>query len=171
MSAFKYAFLALLTSCAAAVAVGATSDAEQPTMSELGMERLRSFAGDWYTLGEDGKPTDELVSSVRVTAGGHAVHETHWPGAEHEMLTVYYIEEGELTLVHYCMLGNQPKMRATSVTDSELAFECVGMSDEKQSHMHAARITSEGANHNKLGWKNFDEGEEAEAIVFEVVRK
>ena len=168
----KKTLIATTLVCLAGLTVGATALREAaPTPGEAGLERLASYAGDWYGVGEDGKPTDELVSSVRVTAGGHTVLETHWPGQPHEMVTLYYLEDDALMLVHYCMLGNQPKMRAASMTDDELSFECVGMKDEQQSHMHSASIKSLGENHHNLSWTNREKGEEVEAVVFDVIRK
>lgn len=33
-------------------------------------DELKKLAGDWYEAGKDGKPTDKLVSSIRVTSAG-----------------------------------------------------------------------------------------------------
>src|SRR5262249_13955977 len=41
-----------------------------------GLERLKKLAGTWVAAGEDGKPTDQVVSVIKVTAAGSAVQET-----------------------------------------------------------------------------------------------
>ena len=42
---------------------------------------MKKLVGTWLAVGEDGKPTDEVVSVIKVTAGGTAVHETLFPGS------------------------------------------------------------------------------------------
>lgn len=164
--------LPLLVLGLAGLAARATRlEVADPLTAAAGLERLSSMAGDWYELGPDGKPLDTLVSRVRVTSGGHAVHELHFPGTPMEMLTVYFLEEDELRLVHYCVLGNQPQMRAVELTEDVLAFECTGLEDEAQSHMHAARIESVSEGHNHVEWVNWDGGERAQAIALDLVRQ
>src|SRR5262245_29466506 len=79
-----------------------------------GLEKIKKLAGTWVEADKDGKPTDKVVSVVRVTAGGSAVHETFFPGQPMEMVSVYHLDKGELVMTHYCVLGNQPKMKARS---------------------------------------------------------
>src|SRR5436189_3965590 len=38
-----------------------------------GLERIKKLAGTWVEADKDGKPTDKVVSVVKVTAGGSAV--------------------------------------------------------------------------------------------------
>src|SRR5262245_51156677 len=76
------------------------------------LETIKKLAGDWVAVDKDGKPTDKVVSSIRVTAGGSAVREILFPGSDHEMVTMYHQEGPDLILTHYCILGNQPRMRA-----------------------------------------------------------
>src|SRR5215207_1923084 len=75
-------------------------------------ELLKGLAGSWGPLDESGRPTGEVTNVFRVTAGGTAVEETVFPGAEHEMITLYYLRDGAVQLTHYCTAGNQPRMRA-----------------------------------------------------------
>lgn len=160
------------TGLAAGLATGATrAEVTDSTSPEAGLELLRSMAGDWYEVGADGDSTDTVVSRVRVTSGGNAVHELHFPGTEMEMLTVYFIEAGELRLVHYCVLGNQPQMRAVELSEGALAFECTGIEDEDESHMHAAHIESVSPGHNHVEWVNWDGGERNHALALDLVRR
>src|SRR6516165_9346322 len=53
---------------------------------------LKQLAGDWVEIGKDGRPTEKVISSMRVTAGGTAVQETLFPGTEKEMVTMYHLD-------------------------------------------------------------------------------
>ena len=61
-------------------------------------------------------------------------------GAEHEMVTVYHADGDEVVLTHYCVLGNQPHMKARPGGDGkQIVFECVGgtnLASERDKHMH-----------------------------------
>ena len=54
----------------------------------------------------------KIVSVIKVTAGGSAVHETLFPGSAHEMVSVYHLDGADLVMTHFCALGNQPRMKA-----------------------------------------------------------
>ena len=62
-----------------------------------------------------GQPTDQVVSTYRVTAAGSAVMEVLFPGTDHEMVTVYHQDGDDLILTHYCAAGNQPRMKCRRV--------------------------------------------------------
>ena len=68
-----------------------------------------------------------VVSVIRITAGGSAVHETLFPGQPHEMISLYTAEGSDLVLTHFCVLGNQPRMKADSkAAGNQLAFKFAG---------------------------------------------
>jgi len=46
--------------------------------------------------------------------------ETMGPGSDHEMLNVYTNTDNGVFLTHYCMMGNQPRLRLTSAKDGVL---------------------------------------------------
>ncbi|MCK7511304.1 MAG: hypothetical protein MZV70_49445 [Desulfobacterales bacterium] len=48
--------------------------------------------------------------TYRITANGSVVLETLFPGTDHEMLTLYHLDNDRLGLTHYCAMGNQPRM-------------------------------------------------------------
>jgi hypothetical protein len=49
-------------------------------------EQLKKLAGTWVEADKDGKPTDKVVSVIKVTACGSAVTETLFPGQPMEMV-------------------------------------------------------------------------------------
>src|SRR5438105_3520584 len=80
--------------------------AAKPADGSAAFEKLKKLAGTWVAADKDGKPTDQVVSVIKVTAGGSTVHETLFPGQPHEMVSVYHLDKGELVMTHYCALGN-----------------------------------------------------------------
>jgi hypothetical protein len=45
-----------------------------PTNAAL--EKMKKLAGTWLFADQDGKPTDQVASIIKITAGGSVVHET-----------------------------------------------------------------------------------------------
>ena len=76
------------------------------------LERLKTLVGTWVAADDDGKPTDKVVSVIKVTAAGSAVQETLFPGQPQEMVSIYHRDGADLLMTHYCALGNQPRMKA-----------------------------------------------------------
>src|SRR5688572_16428601 len=81
-----------------------------PTNAHL--EKMKKLAGTWLVADKDGKATDQVASVIKVAAGGSAVVETLFPGQPMEMVSVYTAEGPYLVMTHYCVLGNQPRMKA-----------------------------------------------------------
>src|ERR1700674_1284509 len=76
-------------------------------------EKLKSLVGHW----ESAKTTMATASlDVELTSGGTAVLEKFHMvenGKPVEMTTLYYLDDDQVKLTHYCMAGNQPTMRGT----------------------------------------------------------
>ncbi|MBO0699630.1 MAG: hypothetical protein J2P46_14640 [Zavarzinella sp.] len=110
-----------------------------------GLERLKKLAGTWVEADKDGKPTDKVVSVVKVTAGGSAVQETLFPGQPMEMVSVYHLDQGELVMTHYCVLGNQPRMKADPKSPpNQIKWVFTGgtnLDPTKDAHMHGGTLT------------------------------
>jgi hypothetical protein len=143
--------------------------------AEPSLEAIKKLAGDWVAADKDGKPTDQVVSKIRVTSGGQTVLETLFPGTDHEMLTVYHMDGKDLVLTHYCILGNQPRLKAERTDDpKKLSFKFVGGANidaAKSNHMHDALITLVDDNHIKTEWTRCEEGKACETHGFDLVRK
>lgn len=147
----------------ASLSVGAADSHDHATAAptNAGLEKMKALVGTWVATGEDGKPTEEVVSVIRSTAGGSAVHETLFPGQPHEMVTIYTADGPDLVMTHYCVLGNQPQMRAkTQGLKNEIAFEFAGGSNldpKKDKHMHSAKLVIVDADHievHGVAWEN-----------------
>ena len=130
-----------------------------PTNAAL--EKMKRLAGTWLVADKDGKPTDQVASVIKVTAGGSAVHETLFPGQPLEMISVYTVDGPDLIMTHYCVLGNQPRMKADPNSPSnQIVFRFAGgtnLDPKKDKHMHEATLTI--VNDDRLeiqgvGWEN-----------------
>jgi hypothetical protein len=149
----------------AIVLVGLALAAAPTEAPHPGMETLKSLEGRWVgpaVWDRGGEPgSAEFDMSYRVTSGGHAVLETMMPETPGEMVTMYYLDGGDLVLIHYCNAGNQPRMVLESASDpSDLSFRCLGGTNmsEADSHMHSARLRIVDSDHLQGEWSSVKGG-------------
>jgi hypothetical protein len=146
-----------------------------PTNSAF--ETLKTLAGTWLAADEDGKPTDKIVSIIKVTSGGSAVLETLFPGQPQEMLSVYTLDGPDLVMTHFCVLGNQPRLKADpKSTADQIRFEFAGganLDPKKDKHMHSATLTIVDSGHIELAGAGWVNGEPAKDMCcgMKLVRK
>ncbi len=101
------------------------------------LEQVKAMAGTWHLV--DAGAEDAPTAIYRVVANETAVEERLFPGQAKEMITMYFIDEGRLTLTHFCALGNQPTMAAVSGPEDQIHFEFMGITDltsPESPHMH-----------------------------------
>jgi hypothetical protein len=129
--------------------------------TNAGLEKMKKLAGTWLAADKDGKPTDQVASIIKVTAGGSAVHETLFPGQPHEMVSIYTADGPDLILTHYCVLGNQPRMKADpSSPPNQIVFRFAGgtnLDPARDRHMHEATLTIVSDDRIEVrgtGWEN-----------------
>lgn len=131
------------------IALGASTRADdtkgKAQAPHPGLEKMKKLAGTWVAADKDGKPTDQVVSVIKVTAAGSAVQETLFPGQQHEMLSVYHRDGDDLIMTHYCALGNQPRLKADPKSPSnQIRFLFAGgtnLDPAKDLHMHEGTLT------------------------------
>jgi hypothetical protein len=142
-----------------------------------GLERLKKLAGTWVAADSDGKPTDQIVSVIKVTAAGSAVHETLFPGQPHEMVSVYHRDGDDLVMTHFCALGNQPRMKADPKSPAnQIHFKFAGGSNidpAKDMHMHEGTITFIDEDHIEFSGVCWEGGKPAKGheCAMKLVRK
>lgn len=131
-------------------------------------EKIKSLSGEWEHQGS-------VALSVRVIAGGSAVVQREFPGSPMEMITVYHLDGDKVMLNHYCMLGNQPRLRATMGDQKNtILFNFVGatnLASINDPHMHEGKLTILGKDSIKSTWTKFVDGKAAEKHTFEMTRK
>lgn len=124
----------------------------KPAATSPGFDALKKLVGDWTAAGPDGKP---METRFRLTAGGSVLVETLFPGKAEEMVTMYHMDGNDLILTHYCMLGNQPRLKAVSAKDTKkLMFKSVGGTNMKSDDMHMGQaiITLTDDDHFEADW-------------------
>ncbi len=139
------------------------------------LDLLKQLSGRWVARDADGRPTNKVVSSYRVTSGGSAVVETLFPGSDNEMVTVYHQDGDQLLLTHYCSAQNQPRMQCVPGSDPQtLAFQFVdatNMTSPAQRHMRAVTLKILGPDHLQASWQSYENGQAGEPVVFDLVRQ
>jgi hypothetical protein len=165
-----------LTALALAVAARAEAQPAAKAAPHPGLERLKKMAGTWVEADKDGKPTSKVVSVVKVTAGGSAVLETLFPGQPLEMVSVYHRDGADLVMTHYCMLGNQPRMKADpNSPPNQLRFKFAGgtnLDPARDKHMHEGTITFVDDDHVEWSGVAWDGGKPCKGCgTMKLVRK
>ena len=170
----SYGLLLLLTILVSFCTVaGAQSDAHKsmdraaPSAAQKSFDSLKNLAGNWegrvtlvppHPEWDNGKP---LHITMRVTSRGNAIaHEMQEAGTPLDFtkydhpLTMLYMDNGQLTLVHYCDAGNRPRMVARPSADGKtVEFDLVDVSGStSHGHMDHAVFTAIDANHHTEDW-------------------
>jgi hypothetical protein len=144
-----------------------------PYSSSKGFERMKELAGIWEGTSNMAKEGERVRVEYRLSSGGSSIVETLFPGTPHEMVSVYFDNKGQLTMTHYCVLRNQPRMKLQKADARKLNFVFAGGTNidiKKDAYMGSLTITFVDKNHIVERWSLFKEGKEQEKTVFELTR-
>jgi hypothetical protein len=133
-------------------------------------DELKKMEGTWTSDSKD-HPADV---TYKVSSGGSVLVETMAMGNHGEMITMYHPDGDGLALTHYCMLGNQPRMKAAKdQKPGVIRFEGDGGSNMKpeDKHMHTLTVTFVDADHVKQDWTLYDGGKEQTVVTINLARK
>jgi len=160
----------------AAVAISLVLDAQVQSRDKApGLDALKRLAGDWVGTIKHGSNEHDVTVSYKVTSAGSAVVETLLAGTEHEMITVYYEDGDDLVLTHYCMLHNQPHMRAKSHGAADkLGFQFDGgtnINSDKDQHMHDLTLQILSDDHIQAAWTMYKDGKKLFTATLDLKRK
>jgi hypothetical protein len=147
----------------------------RPAVAAAPFDWFKKLAGEWVAA-EDGKmfKKGDVVARYTVTAAGSAVVETVFPGSPHEMVTVYHADGPDLVLTHYCMEGNQPRMRAKNPKGSRFDFAFdggTGIDPKKDRHMNSASLEFVGPDELRTVWTEIEAGKPVFVAKSRLVRK
>ena len=92
---------------AGSLALTAVHGADQ-TRARAAFTQLQTLVGEWEGKTEAGRV---LKVSYRLTANGTVLVETWTLGPQRESLTLYHMDNESLIATHYCLIGNQPRLR------------------------------------------------------------
>jgi hypothetical protein len=156
----------MLTGSVLFLALGAGATGQSPTTKTAPtnptFEKLKGMVGTWVEADKDGKPTDKVVSVARLTAGGSTITETLFPGQPMEMMSVYHMDGADVVMTHYCVLGNQPRMKADpKAPANQIRWVFAGGSNldvTKDAHMHGAVVTFLNADSIEIAGEAWENG-------------
>ena len=155
--------------------LGAPAGASDRAGGAAALDRFKALEGEWVAA-EDGEMAKKgaLVARYAVTASGSAVVETVFPGTPHEMVTLYHAEGQDLVLTHYCINGNQPRMRARNAAPPRIAFDFDGganVDPRRGRHMHSAVFEFVGPDELKNAWTEHADGKPVLTVQSHLVRR
>lgn len=159
-----------------ALALGCTAFAGMEGRTFTGskeLEHLKTLAGIWTGTATKEATGQPVRVEYRVTAAGSAVVETLFPGTPQEMVSVYYDKNGALTMTHYCAFGNRPQMTLKNSTDNSIELELAPggeIAADRESHMHALKLTFESADKMTAEWTAFEAGQKKSISTFTLTR-
>src|SRR5260221_4691004 len=152
-----------------AIAILACSLQAEPKQHPL-FDELKKLEGHWSS---DQKEHAADVT-YKLSSGGSVLVETMAMANHAEMITMYHPDGEGLALTHYCMLGNQPRMKAAKdQKPGVIKFEGDGGTNMKpdDKHMHTLTVTFVDADHIKQDWTLFDGGKEQTVVTIMLARK
>ena len=169
----KYAILGLLAATLLSSAAFAEDCKVPPVQHSKDFEKLKDLNGKWAGTGLMHGEQQDVAVDYHLTSGGSAVVETLFPGTPHEMVSVYHDDHGKLTMTHYCMLGNQPKLDLTKSTASEMDFNFGKgntINPKSEMHMHALHIAFIDPDNIVENWSAYADGKQTDETIFKLQR-
>src|SRR5579859_331066 len=83
--------------------------AAQSTPANAGFEKLKSLAGQWEGMTNEGGKDFQVTTSFRVVSDGSVLLNDLMGGTPHEMVTMFHMDGSHLMATHYCAAHNQPR--------------------------------------------------------------
>ena len=149
--------------------------AEHPSQLPMPFELVKTLVGTWQGNKQalDGQET--ITVEYALTARGTAVVERISPGTPKEMVSIYTQDGHEMVMTHYCLLGNQPRMKTSSpVTENSITLSYIdgtGMRSAQDKHMHKLTLTIIDSRHINHEWTVFENGREQVTHTFAFARR
>jgi len=146
-----------------------TAQAEHPVPISP-FEHLQNLTGTWQGMHKAMDGEEMIMVNYAPTAKGSAVMERLFPGTPKEMVSIYTESGPDIIMTHYCMLGNQPRMRSRHLTAAnQITFTYIdgtGMRSLNDMHMHELTITFVDHTHMTHEWTLFDKGQKKVTNTF-----
>lgn len=139
-------------------------ETQQSKTGSAEFERMKTLVGTWTGKADMGQGPIDMTVQYRLLAGGSVLEERCFPGTPHEMVTMYYDQDGTLAMTHYCVFGNRPAMKLKSSDARTIQFDfdaTCGINPARESHMHALSIRFDAPDRITTSCKAIIEGKEA----------
>lgn len=154
-----------------ALASGALSGIDSPHKEAF--KRFQTLVGTWE--GKAGESGDGMEAKVvyKLTAGGTVLVEYLFEGTDHEMVTMYHMDNNSLVCTHYCAAGNQPRLVLKPGKEKDVyTFAYVSATNMHQNdpHMHGVTYKFLDADHITSDWQGFVNGKPGMAAHFDLHR-
>jgi len=119
--------------------------AETPAPAGTALDWLRSMTGTWKAHAQwTGGRTEsyDMTAVYSVTGNGTAVVEDLGKDGVTSMTSVYHQDGTDLRMTHYCGVGNQPRLKATSIDTStkSVRFEMTDITGRQGPHVGAVAL-------------------------------
>ena len=148
------------------VLLALTISASAQSDAQKSFDALKTLAGVWKGAVAVDPPQADMGTdkpmwvNMRVTSRGNAlVHEMKEPGTpddtkKDDPVTMIYLDNDHLNLVHYCDAGNRPHMVARPSADGKtVEFDFTDLSGGNEyGHMYHAVFRMINANHHVEDW-------------------
>ncbi len=152
---------------------------EEPTHQQqpapMALKHFIALEGEWIGTHINHEGNEEKVTLIyRTISGGTAVEERIFADTPKEMVTMYHGDQDNLFMTHYCMLGNQPRLRLENTHENIFKFKFldgVGIDRETTGHMGAMEMKILDENTFEQAWAYYENGEMQNAAKFTFVRK
>jgi hypothetical protein len=143
--------------------------------SQNSFDLLKTLSGSWEGKTEQGQP---VAVSYRLTAADSALmSEITMPGMkndEHDMISMFHLDNDRLLLTHYCSSGNQPRMVASLSPDGKTVtfdfLDATNLATPKTGHMNRVILNIVDSNHHTEEWRFIQDGKEI-VRMFDLHRK
>lgn len=140
--------------------------------------QMKALEGTWEGILTTVPPTPEVQGktaqvTLRVTSMGNALqHEVKIEGRPDHPLTVFYMDDEDLVLTHYCDAGNRPRMKSRALSEAnKVEFDLVDVAGSTQyGNMYHALFTLIDGDHHVETWTWMNPGGKAIEAHFELRR-
>lgn len=155
-----------------ALSVAAVRD-PPPTREQslAAFDRLKSLEGRW--IGRSTKGWEEKSSFTTIAGGSCVVGSSFDAHPDEQMMTMFHMDGDSLMLTHYCVAKNQPRMRATEISDDGKTvlftyMDATNLKSRDTGHMDKARFRFESPDRFTSQWTWYQYGKEQwmEEIVY-----
>ena len=152
---------------------GEDTPRHEPYTGSPEFEKIKQLAGTWRGKSIMQGKEQDIAITYEVTSAGSAVVARHFPGTPNEMMSVYYDNEGKLSMTHYCALKNQPVLGLKNATANSIELEYtdgINIDPDKDAHMRSLSITFVDDKRIVEQWSMYKKGKLIERSPIKLIR-